>query len=239
MARSRGAVSGVLLLILGAWAGIVAFIGPYFDFAFTPAPNDAWHWTAARCYLEVLPGGAAFLGGLLLLFSANRLTASLGSWLGILGGAWLVVGPPLANPLHLDLGVPDPSSGSRVQALEELFFFYAIGAAILFVASVALGRLSVHSLRDVRAAERRAAADGAVAEPAVAREPVAPESGPYPPSHAVDPNAGYERPVGARGPVTGTDPSYVPPARGAEPTQAAPMPPAPEDSSQLHHHGQR
>jgi hypothetical protein len=159
--RTRGALSGALLLVLGAWAGLVAFIGPYFDFAFTPAPDDAWRWTAARGYLEVVPAAAAFVGGLLLLLSASRVTTSLGGWLGAAGGAWLIVGPPLATFLNIDLGTPDPSSSTGVQSLETLFYFYGIGAAILFVASLALGRLSVHSLRDIRAAERRAATEAA------------------------------------------------------------------------------
>jgi hypothetical protein len=169
--RTRGALGGGLLLVLGAWAGLVAFIGPYFDFAFTPDPDDAWHWTAARGYLEVIPAAAVFVGGLLLIVSASRVTTSLGGWLAVAGGAWLVVGPPLAPVLTIDLGQPDPTSGTGVRALEALFFFYGIGAAIVFVASLALGRLSVRSLRDVQAAERRLAADAAAAPVARAEEP--------------------------------------------------------------------
>jgi len=156
--RTRGALSGVLLVVLGAWAALVPFIGPYFDFAYTPSANQAWMWTAERGYMEVVPGAAAFVGGLILLFSTSRVMAIFGAWLGVAGGAWLILGPPLAAYLNIDLGQPDPASDLRVRTLESLFFFYAIGAAILFVASFALGRMSTHSVRDVRAAERRAAA---------------------------------------------------------------------------------
>ena len=171
--RTRGAASGALLLVLGAWAALIPFFGPSFDFAFTPAPGDSWHWTAARAWMEVLPGAAAFAGGLLLLLSTSRVITSLGGWLAAAGGAWLVVGPALTAVLNLDLGVPDPSSSGGEQALEALLFFYAIGAAILFVASLALGRLSVHSLRDVRAAERRVAAEQAAAQEAAAAQQAA------------------------------------------------------------------
>ena len=157
VARTRGALSGLLLVVLGAWAALVPFIGPYFDFAYTPAPNLAWMWTAERGYMEVAPGVAAVVGGLILLFSTSRVMAIFGAWLGVAGGAWLILGPPLAGYLSVDLGQPDPASDLRVRTLESLFFFYAIGAAILFVASFALGRMSTHSVRDVRAAERRAA----------------------------------------------------------------------------------
>jgi hypothetical protein len=155
--RTRGAMSGLLLLILGAWAALAPMIGPYFNVAYTPAPNDAWHWTAARGWLEVLPGAAAFLGGLLLLVSSSRVMTMFGGWLAAAGGTWLIVGPTLADPLNLDLGTPDPSSSSGLQTLDTLLLFYGVGAAILFVAAAALGRLSVVSVRDVRAAERRVA----------------------------------------------------------------------------------
>jgi hypothetical protein len=34
--RSRGALSGVVLVLLGAWGALIPFIGPYFQFAYTP-----------------------------------------------------------------------------------------------------------------------------------------------------------------------------------------------------------
>lgn len=153
--RSRGAFSGFALIVLGAWAALVPFIGPYFDFAFAPAPNDAWHWTAGRGWLEVAPGAAAVLAGILLLIGTHRVSLAFASWLGVASGAWLVVGPIFAPRISLTAGAP-ASATPWVQTLEELFFFFAIGAAILFFAATALGRLSVQSVRDVRAAQRRA-----------------------------------------------------------------------------------
>lgn len=163
VARSRGALSGILLVVFGAWAAIVPFIGPYLDFAYTPSVNSTWNWTAGRGWLNVLPGCVAIFGGLLLLASASRVVTSIGGWLAAAAGAWLIVGPPLAVPLQLGMGTPDPSSTTWVQTLERLFFYFAVGAAILFLASVALGRLSVHSVRDVRAAQRRAELEEAAA----------------------------------------------------------------------------
>lgn len=159
--RSRGALSGLVVVILGLWAALVPFIGPAFDIGYTPKPTSSWHWTATRGWLEVLPGAAAVLGGLLLMFSASRAATAFGGWLAALAGAWLVVGPSLAAPLHLALGRPDPAAGNAHRALIALLFFYATGAAILFFASLALGRVSVMSVRDVRAAERRSEAEEA------------------------------------------------------------------------------
>ena len=62
MPRSRGAVSGLLLIILGAWGALVPFIGPYFHFAYTPGQPWVWsrHALAWRCFPESPPRRAAF-----------------------------------------------------------------------------------------------------------------------------------------------------------------------------------
>ncbi len=151
--RSRGAVAGLLLMVLGAWGALVPFIGPAFDFGF--GGTQTWDWTAARFWLEVLPGIAAFVGGLMLTASANRGTTMLGAWLAIAAGAWFIIGPTLATPWHLgDLGTPMGSTAR--QATTWLMFFYGLGAVILYLASTAQGRLSVRSLRDIEHAQMRA-----------------------------------------------------------------------------------
>src|ERR1700722_11914965 len=99
MPRSRGAVSGLLLLILGAWGALIPFIGPYFHFAYEP--GQAWVWSTARGWLEVFPGVTTALGGFLLLTSGNRATAMFGGWLAVIAGAWFVVGRTLASTLRL------------------------------------------------------------------------------------------------------------------------------------------
>jgi hypothetical protein len=163
--RTRGALSGALLILLGVWGAIIPFVGPYFDFAYTP--DNAWTWTAARGWLDVLPGVVVALAGLVMLASANRLVAGTACWFAIAGGAWFVIGLPLAPFMGLDIGFPTASSAG-MRALETLAYFYALGAVIVFLASVALGRLSVHSVADWRAAERRAADERAMAAPAAA-----------------------------------------------------------------------
>ncbi len=62
--RSRGAVSGLLIVALGVWGALVPFIGPFFDFAFSP--DRPWAWTSGRGWLQVLPGLVAVIGGLLM-----------------------------------------------------------------------------------------------------------------------------------------------------------------------------
>jgi hypothetical protein len=167
MPRSRGAASGFLLILLGVWGALVPFIGPYFDFAFTP--DQEWTWTTARGWLEVLPGAATALGGLLLLMSGNRATAMFGGWLTVLAGAWFVVGRALASPLGLgDPGTPVAATETKRVWL-ELTYFYGLGALIVFLGAVALGRLSVRSARDIAYVQRPVAA-AAQPQPAASEE---------------------------------------------------------------------
>ncbi|WP_280486552.1 hypothetical protein [Nocardia cyriacigeorgica] len=166
--RSRGAVGGLVVLLLGIWGALIPFIGPYFDFTYTP--DDPWVWTAARGWLQVLPGVAAIVGGLLMLMSRNRVVASFGGWLSVAAGVWFVIGPVLADLLRLgDIGEPVATSDLK-RALLQLTFFYGLGALILFFAATSLGRLSVRSARDIAFALRVVAAGTAgrrVDEPVV------------------------------------------------------------------------
>ena len=156
MPRSRGAASGFLLILLGAWGALIPFAGPYFDFAFTP--DQEWTWTTARGWLEVLPGAVTVIGGLLLLGSRNRATAMLGGWLTVFAGAWFVVGLALAGPLGIgDVGTPVAVTEEK-RTILELAYFYGLGSLIIFLGAVALGRLSVRTARDVAFAQRPVAA---------------------------------------------------------------------------------
>jgi hypothetical protein len=173
MPRSRGAASGFLLILLGVWGGLIPFVGPYFNFAYTP--DQEWTWTTGRGWLEVLPAAATVVGGLLLLASRNRATATVGGWLTVLAGAWFVVGRPFAGPLGIgDPGSPVASADWK-RAVLEIAYFSGLGVVIVFLGAIALGRLSVRSLRDIRHAQRPVAATvppERVAEP----EPVRGES---------------------------------------------------------------
>jgi hypothetical protein len=157
MRRSRGAMSGFLLILLGAWGALIPFVGPYFDFAFTP--DKVWVWTDARGWLQVLPGAVAVVGGLLLLVSRNRATAMIGGWLGVIAGAWFIIGRLSAGLLAIgDVGAPVATTEAKSVAL-ELAYFDGLGALIVFLGAAAVGRISVRSVRDVEYVDRPVAAD--------------------------------------------------------------------------------
>ena len=153
--RSRGALSGFLLVLLGLWGGLIAFVGPYFHFAYTP--DTAWYYSAGRLWLEILPGAGTFLGGLILLQTRTRPVAMFGAWLAAASGAWFALGRTLA-PLWnssgaMAVGTPVGST-TLVRTLEEISFFTGLGLVIVFLAATSIGRFSVIGVRDARIAER-------------------------------------------------------------------------------------
>ena len=153
--RSRGALSGFLLFLLGIWGALIPFVGPYFHYAYTP--NSAWTWTAGRFWLELLPGIAAAVAGLMLMVTANRSVGIFAGWLASLAGAWFILGPVLGRLWDGAEGAAGtPVGGIGRQVWEQIGFFSGLGAVILFLAAQALGRFTVRSVADVRAAEAHA-----------------------------------------------------------------------------------
>ncbi|TSE00320.1 hypothetical protein FOS14_07785 [Skermania sp. ID1734] len=163
--RSRGAVSGFLLVLLGIWGALIPFIGPLVHWAYTP--DVAWTWTSARGWLEVLPGAVTFFAGLILLQTANRAVAHFAGWLAAASGAWFVIGYTFAGPIGGLGSIGDPvATGAWKTALLIISYFTGLGAAIIFLSAFVLGRMSVRSVRDLAYAQ--------TVEPAVARRgPVA------------------------------------------------------------------
>jgi len=142
MRRSRGAFSGFLLMLLGLWGALIPFVGPYFDYAYTP--DKAWTYNTGRLWLELLPGAAVFLGGFLLMVAKGRHTALFGALLAAVAGAWFTLGTVL-SPLwnhHVPMGGSPASSTVYMRIMEQLGFFTALGVVIVFIAAVALGRIA-------------------------------------------------------------------------------------------------
>lgn len=151
--RSRGAVSGLLLLLLGAWGATAPFIGPMIGFGY----DESRGWTIARGWLEVLPGALTIAGGLLLLVTRNRATAVLGGWLAVVAGVWFIVGRTAAGPLGLEsIGGPTAATGAENMWI-ELAYFHGLGALVVFLAAAALGRVSVRTARELSPARNTAA----------------------------------------------------------------------------------
>jgi hypothetical protein len=141
MRRSRGVVSGMLLVLLGIWGGLIPFIGPYFHYAYTP--DTAWTYTTARLWLEILPAAAVFFGGVLLIISNGRHIALFGAALAAAAGAWFVLGTvfsPLWNH-NVPLGGVPASATVVMRIAEQVGFFTGLGVVVTAIAAFAFGRI--------------------------------------------------------------------------------------------------
>ncbi len=230
--RSRGALSGVLLILLGAWGGLIPFIGPYFHYAYTP--DKTWTYTTGRLWLEILPAAATMLGGLILLVSARRPVAMFGAFVAALGGAWFVVGnlvSTLWNGGTPEAGVPVGSTLNRL-AIEELGFFIGLGVVIVFFAAVALGRCAVIGVKDAALAER-AAGLGPADRAEVAPQPTPAFAGPAAsaaPAHvASESYPSQEESYQPAGAVYTGEHDESPTITGRVPADRAPVTPADQD----------
>jgi hypothetical protein len=93
------AAMALLVALLGAWAALVAFVGP--DFGYRATETASWQWTTRNWLLHLVPGAMAFVAGVL---AASMSRAAAPSSRGvvrfcalvmIVAGTWLVIGPAL------------------------------------------------------------------------------------------------------------------------------------------------
>jgi len=235
--RTTGALSGLLVILLGIWGALIPFVGPYFHYAF--GSFQTWHYTSERLWLCIIPGAVAVIGGLMLLRSSHRSSGLLGGWLALAAGAWFAIGPTISLLWH-DAGNPigAPMGGHTRQALEWLGYFTGLGVLIAALGAFAMGR---YFSRPRVLEEAAVPADGAIAaddtavterEAPVAGtadgEPVAEREAPVAGTAAGEPVAEREAPVagtGAGEPVGAREPEPLAPRE--------PEPVAPRESEPL------
>lgn len=139
--RSWGITSGAVLLVLGVWAGLIHFIGPYFEYQADQA--DVWVFTWERFWIGILPAVVAIVGGAVLSSAAHRVAGSVGAFLGIAAGIWLVIGPSVAGYWT----ALSPST-MTMSIVEQIGLFYGLGAVVTAVAAFALGAITVRSVKE-------------------------------------------------------------------------------------------
>ena len=88
--RSLGMV-GLFTLLMGAWAGIVVFVGPIFGYSVDG--TRSWKWNMSHALLH-LASAAAVLGGLLIM---TALRGVFGAARGALGGSARDSGRSMVN----------------------------------------------------------------------------------------------------------------------------------------------
>jgi hypothetical protein len=181
ISRKTGAMTGFILIVLGLWGGLVPLIGPYFGYAF--GSHATWDLTMNRFWLDVLPGAAVIIGGLMLIWSGHRLSGTVASWMAMAGGAWFAVGPAFSRLWEHGAGpIGVPLFGHTRQTFELIGYFYGLGIVVMGLAAFALGRfVSRPALVEEPTVAYEMATEPMVAqpepfvaEPAVS-QPVAPE----------------------------------------------------------------
>ncbi|HEY1595834.1 MAG TPA: hypothetical protein VGF74_10600 [Thermoleophilaceae bacterium] len=155
--RTKGAISGFLIILLGLWGGLVPFIGPYFDYAMHT--DQTWQWFTDRAWLEVLPAVVTIIGGFMLMSGVTRGSMSLGAMLALAGGLWFIVGPNVSvlwNHGAITVG-PPIARHNVTRMLEWVGFFYGTGALITMFSAYALGFLAALPIVDERVVGRTVA----------------------------------------------------------------------------------
>jgi hypothetical protein len=152
--RSRGGLSGLALILLGAWGGIAPYAGPSLGFGYTP--NTAWSNTSGRLYLSAIPGAVALVAGLVVMVTRSRWFGGFCAFIAALAGAWFIAGAALVTLLPASQGASITTgtplgTGPHIAVLTNLAFFTGVGVLIVFFAALALGRLSLAAHRDFSA----------------------------------------------------------------------------------------
>jgi hypothetical protein len=146
MSRSRGSLSGLILILLGAWGGLAPLLSPYLKLGFTP--DQAWFYSTGRLYLVLLPGGVAVLAGLVILVSRSRWLGGFCAILAALAGAWFL-GGQAALLLLTGTTYSEGITGSLHEQLKTNFeCVLGVGALIIFFAALSLGRQSISAYKD-------------------------------------------------------------------------------------------
>jgi MFS family permease len=169
--RRRGAVTGLLVILLGVWGGLIPFVGPYFNYQI--GTTSTWDWSIDRFWLSVLPGAVAVLGGLIMLYSTRRSTASFGGLLALAAGLWFIVGPSVSMLWNGGTQATGPAFGDTgTRVLEWIGFFYGTGGLITLFSAYGLGFLAALPVIDEAvptAAARPPAEPAATPAPAAER----------------------------------------------------------------------
>src|SRR5581483_8149194 len=178
--RTTGALSGLLVIILGVRGGLITFIGPYFHYSF--GGDQTWHFTMQRLWLDILPGAVAVLGGFMLLTASSRSGGLIAGWIAVAAGAWFAIGPAVSLLWDQNIyAIGAPHGGSARRMLEWVGYFHGLGVVIVGLSAFAMGRYfsrprvvdeAAVAAADAEAAERTGPRrTAAVADAPAAREP--------------------------------------------------------------------
>ena len=150
----RAAMAGLLMMLIGAWGGAVAYFGP--EIGLSPPGARSWQWTTAHTILNLAPGAAAFVGGLMVMMGSRQLIGGLqrlGALLTFGAGGWFVLGAAVYPVFY---GAPAPGygrvSGGPLMNLAAVAGYGAgVGIALCLLSGVAMAWSMPRVMRSRRA----------------------------------------------------------------------------------------
>ena len=225
---------GLSIVLLGAWAGIVGYVGP--DFGYNATTTVAWSWTTTNWLLHLLPGAVAFVAGLMVLFDARAPVASRGllamaGALTIAAGAWLVIGPVAAHVFESS-PVYGPSTASLAALANKVGA--DLGPGLLLAAFGAMSLNSSVPEHEVELSRLRRSGPETTPTAVSGQEPnVATAPAAVSPADSASPVAASAMtiPVGGAGATAApaaTEPAETPPSLAVSPPAGASQPSPPD-----------
>lgn len=140
--RGLGVLS-VAICALGAWGGIVPYVGP--SFGYRANTSGSFRWTGAHSLLYLVPGAFALGCGLVLLvlvvlrgrgLPAAKALAAIGV---IAAGAWFVLGPEIW-PIFSTSVVFGPATGALARFVNQVGYNLGLGFVLGAFGAVLLAR---------------------------------------------------------------------------------------------------
>lgn len=151
--RRRGAVLGVLLILLGLVGGLAPLAGPYLHFGYTP--DKTFYYSTGRLYYSLIPAAAVLIGGIAAAWTRLRGVGVCAGLLAALGGLWFLFGQLVVVGVlkhSISPGTPILHAGATADSLrtlaETVTLFSGAGAAAILLGALAMGRFSLLAAGD-------------------------------------------------------------------------------------------
>lgn len=142
MSSTGTKIVGSVIFAVGAWAAVVAYVGPTFGYPMPPGSDQpAWDWTASHTWRHLLPGVVAVAGGV-LLWSGTRRRALAGSGLALLAGIWMIISPFVVRAWLSSGGGGGGDASTAMQIITPLGYHHVPGIITVSLAAFTIGLLA-------------------------------------------------------------------------------------------------
>jgi hypothetical protein len=131
------------ILLLGAWGGIVPYIGP--RFGYRANASGSFQWSAAHTLLYLIPGAVAMGWALVILLALMvrgrglPVVKAIAALTIVAAGAWFVLGPEVW-PVFSSSVVFGPATGPLARLVNQIGYNFGLGVLLAVLGAVLLAR---------------------------------------------------------------------------------------------------